>query len=67
MQTAIVSLVALAALAVVGRRIYDAIRPRAGKAACPSCASGSDACGTREPVRTAKNDVQPLVLIRSKR
>jgi hypothetical protein len=67
MQTAIVTLVALAGLAVVAQRIYAAIRPPAGKAACPSCASGSDACKTSEPVRTTNSDVQPLVLVRSKR
>jgi hypothetical protein len=67
MQTAIVTLVALSALAIVGRRIYQAIKPPAGTAACPSCASGSDACRTSEPARTKTNDVQPLVLVRSKR
>jgi hypothetical protein len=44
-QTAIVSIVALGALLVVVRRVVGAIRPPKGQVACPSCASGSDACG----------------------
>jgi hypothetical protein len=48
-QTIVVSLIALAALALVARRVVLAVRPPAGKdgqAACPSCVSGSDACAT---------------------
>ena len=79
MQTAIVSLVALGALLVVVRRVVGAIRPpkgMKGQLACPSCASGSDACGTTAPTVTTvastspasagASDVQPLVLVRSK-
>jgi hypothetical protein len=72
-QTAIVSLVALGALLIVVRRVLGAIRPPKGTVACPSCASGSDACGT-SAVHAASaasgvaetSDVQPMVLIRSK-
>ena len=49
MQTAVVSLIALAALAFVARKVFSAIRPPKGQAACPSCASGSDACATTPP------------------
>lgn len=76
MQTAIVSLVALGALLIVVRRVLGAIRPPKGKpgqVACPSCASGSDACGTStstaEPTMSGgagTPDVQPMILVRSK-
>jgi hypothetical protein len=71
-QTAIVSLVALGALLVVVRRVLGAIRPPKGQVACPSCASGSDACGTKVATAAstaggpAASDVQPLVLVKSK-
>lgn len=76
MQTAIVSIVALGAFLVVVRRVMSAIRPPKGQVACPSCASGSDACGTQAPKvttagstsagRAGTSDVQPLVLVKSK-
>jgi hypothetical protein len=53
MQTAIVSLIALAALVVVGRKVFAAVRPPKGAAGCPSCASGADACSTSTPAATA--------------
>ena len=73
MQTVIVSLVALGALLVVLRRVLGAIRPPKGQVVCPSCASGSDACGTKTATAAstagggpAGSDVQPLVLVKSK-
>jgi hypothetical protein len=72
-QTAIVSFVALGALLIVVRRLMGAIRPPKGQASCPSCASGSDACGTSASNAESTvsggagtSDVQPLVLVRSK-
>jgi len=72
-QTVIVSLVAFVALLVVGRRVMAAIRPPKGQVACPSCASGSDACGTSATSAgsaaasaPAAPDVHPLVLVKSK-
>jgi hypothetical protein len=52
MQTVIVSLIALVALAFVTRKVVSAIRPPKGQAACPSCASGSDACATTTSTTT---------------
>jgi hypothetical protein len=72
-QTVIVSLVALGAFLVVVKRVLGAIRPPKGQGACPSCASGSDACGTKGTTATsagvggpAAPDVQPLVFVNSK-
>lgn len=68
MQTAIVSLVALAAFLIVARRVVRAIWPPKGSAACPSCASGSEACATSSgpTAASATSDVHPLVLVKSK-
>jgi hypothetical protein len=68
-QTIVVSLVALAALGLVVRRLVGAIRPPRGQAGCPSCASGSDSCGTAAATAGAASgtpDVRPLILIKSK-
>jgi hypothetical protein len=69
-QTVIVSLVALAALAFVVRRLVGAILPKRGQAACPSCQAG-DHCSTASTTVSETSpapipDVRPLVLIRPK-
>lgn len=52
LQFGIVTVIALAAGAVVGRRLWAAFRPtRSG--ACPSCATG-DACATPAPALKEK-------------
>jgi hypothetical protein len=63
MQTVIVTIVALVALAVVARRVFGAILPKKSQAACPSCQAG-DHC---EPAtETPASEGQPLVLVRTK-
>jgi hypothetical protein len=69
-QTVIVSLVALGALAFVARRILGAVLPKKGQAACPSCQAG-DHCSPSTAIVSETSpapipDVHPLVLIRPK-
>jgi len=69
-QTVIVSLVALAALAFVVRRLIGAVLPKKGHAACPSCQAG-DHCSpstttVSETSAAPVPDVHPLVLVRPK-
>ena len=53
MQTVLVSLIALGALAFVVRRVVQAVKPASSQAACPSCQAG-DACeGQTESPRPA--------------
>ena len=71
MQTLIVTLVALAALAVVLRRVIGSMLPKKGQAACPSCQAGdhcepAPATTTTTAVSPPSADAQPLTLVRSK-
>jgi hypothetical protein len=68
MQTVVVSVVALGAIAFVGVRVFSGLFRK--KAGCPSCASGeSGACASTSP-RPASAEpelqVHPLVLVKHK-
>jgi hypothetical protein len=67
-QEVIVALVVLSAAAFVVRRVFVSLRPPTGQAGCPSCASGSTACGDQSSPasKATTSDVKPLVLVRSK-
>jgi hypothetical protein len=67
-QEAIVGIVVLGAAGFVVRRVITAIRPPAGRGACPSCESGSTACAdaAAAAAQSLPPDVKPLVLIRQK-
>jgi hypothetical protein len=62
-QDAVVTLIALAAIAAVARRVFGFARARQERAGCAGCASGEGACGG---ATQAKGDatVHPVVLIR---
>ncbi len=70
MQTVIVSLIALAALAVVLRRVIGAVWPKKSQAACPSCQAGDHCSPVSETTSVSPTapvpDVHPLVLVRPK-
>jgi len=50
LQHAVVTLVALAASAVLVRRVFGSIKPRAGRTSCAGCPSAPGSCGaTAQP------------------
>ncbi len=69
-QHAIVTLVAMAAVAVLLRRLVGVARPGAGAApACANCPSSAGSCQVGEPpaATTAAPATHPLVLVRPSR
>ena len=65
-QNVIVSIVALAALAIAGWRLIGGRRRRSGATpGCASCESGGEPCAPAKP-SGAEPDVHPLTVIRSK-
>jgi hypothetical protein len=64
-QDIVVTAVAASAFVIVGRRVFGAVRPKAGaQAACPSCASGAAACA-KPAAHQATAEVHSLTLIRA--
>ena len=64
-QNILVAIIALAAVAVIARRVFMAPRRSGGKPGCPSCASGDQPCAPSEPPAAGPN-IHPLTLVRSK-
>ena len=64
-QTIVVTAVALGGAAFIVRRVFGLGR-KDGQGACPSCASGSDACATPAKTPASTTDVHPLTLVRPK-
>ena len=63
MQDLIVTVMALAAAAIILRRMVGAFRPGKTNPACDSCASGAAACAKAAPEQPADKPI-PLVLHR---
>jgi hypothetical protein len=62
-QTVIVALLVVGAIAFVVWRLMGAFRARSGKPGCPSCAAG-DRCDDKPGAAAPRSDVQPLLLVK---
>lgn len=64
-QHAVVALIALAAGAVLVRRVFGFVGPRAGRTSCAGCPSAPGARGATPQPRTNATVEHPAVLMRS--
>jgi hypothetical protein len=65
LQHAVVTLVALAASAVLVRRVFGFVEPRAGRTGCAGCPSAQGACGPTTQATSGATVHHPAVLIRT--
>ncbi len=63
-QDALVTVMALAAVALLLRRLVGTVRPRSGAPACAGCASGTAACTPRAKAAVPVPPPQPAVFLK---
>ena len=64
-QHAVVTLLALAASALVFRRVFGFVGRSAGRSGCAACPSAKGSCGTTTQATSGATVVHPVVMLRT--